>query len=66
MKYILLLLSILLIIIGFKVNFEQSSVGFSRIGFIFGSLGPGIILSIITWRLFEKKSQKKIKYGSHK
>jgi len=60
MKYILLLLSILLIVIGFLGNIVDSSVGAERVGFIFGSLGPGIILSIITWRLF-KKSQEKIK-----
>jgi len=60
MKYILLLLSILLIVIGFLGNIVDSSVGVEKIGFIFGSLGPGIILSIITWILF-KKSKEKIK-----
>tara|TARA_Y100000590_G_C15039433_1_gene758273 strand:+ start:253 stop:423 length:171 start_codon:yes stop_codon:yes gene_type:complete len=54
MKYILLAISVFLIFAGIMVNVNETSVGAERIGFLFGSLGPGVILSFITLKLFKK------------
>ena len=54
MKYVLLVISLIVVFVGLMVNVNETSVGAERIGFLFGSLGPGVILSFITWKLFRR------------
>ena len=54
MKYVLLVISLFAVFAGIMVNINETSVGAERIGFLFGSLGPGVILSLITWKLFRR------------
>ena len=54
MKYALLVISLFAVFAGIMANINETSVGAERIGVLFGSLGPGVILSFITWKLFRR------------
>jgi len=54
MKYILLILTIVVLGVGIKINLTETSSSAERLGFMLTSLGPGLILAFFTWRLFKK------------
>ena len=54
MKYALLVISLIAVFAGIMVNINEASVGAERVGYLMGSLGPGVILSFITWKLFRR------------
>tara|TARA_B100000745_G_C19796646_1_gene261891 strand:- start:278 stop:445 length:168 start_codon:yes stop_codon:yes gene_type:complete len=55
MKYVLLILTLVVLGVGIKVNLTETSAGAFRLGFMLTSLGPGLILAFFTWRMFKKK-----------
>ena len=54
MKYVLLILTVVVLGVGIKVNLTETSTGVFRLGFMLTSLGPGLILAFFTWRMFKK------------
>ena len=54
MKYVLLILTLVVLGVGIKVNLTETSTGAFRFGFMLTSLGPGLILAFFTWRMFKK------------
>ena len=53
-KYVLLILTLVVLGVGIKVNLTETSTGAFRFGFMLTSLGPGLILAFFTWRMFKK------------
>ena len=50
----LLILTLVVLGVGIKVNLTETSTGAFRLGFMLTSLAPGLILAFFTWRMFKK------------